>query len=179
MIALHSLLMYVPIFIVMLNAWNVLVCQELHIQLSSGEMKAYDVKNIRNLSHSPGQLQIQFKDDTKQSLQLKSIKRMSFVNSVTSVKEYNAGNTCTKGSIQLYPNPASNIIAIPFTLTQIDVIEIALFDYYGRELRRIPIGFKGKGEHLFEIDMSEYPSGIYNIGISGNNFSKHGLFIKY
>lgn len=67
-----------------------------------------------------------------------------------------------KLQVQLYPNLAREVVNVELLLAkeQHQAIEIAIFDYYGRLLRRRVVDVKGKAAG-FDIDVSDWQSGQY------------------
>ena len=98
-------------------------------------------------------------------------------NSIYYVIEYPATSGLNENSnldIRVYPNPALNELKIDLSTQEIEVKEIHLFNYSGKE---IDIYFPQN--ELFELNVSSLPKGIYSlIFIDGNERNFNYSFVK-
>lgn len=62
---------------------------------------------------------------------------------------------------QNFPNPVSGITNIPFNLTNPGIVEIDLFDIYGRKTFNITSGYFECGLKIVNADVSALPAGTY------------------
>ena len=62
---------------------------------------------------------------------------------------------------QNYPNPASNITTISFTLTYADHISLKIMNALGEEIRTVVDRRMDVGSHYIRLNASEFPSGTY------------------
>jgi len=80
----------------------------------------------------------------------------------TAVK--NVSGTINK--VEAYPNPADNMVYIPFTLNQYENVTVSLTNAAGREVRMQNMGRVLSGKAIFYT--SELPSGIYIYNLTAN-----------
>ncbi|HXS35790.1 MAG TPA: T9SS type A sorting domain-containing protein [Flavipsychrobacter sp.] len=73
----------------------------------------------------------------------------------------------TIGKIETYPNPADNIVYIPFTLNQYANVTATLTDASGRMIRMQNMGNVISGKAVFYT--SDLPSGIYVYNLKAND----------
>jgi hypothetical protein len=62
---------------------------------------------------------------------------------------------------QNYPNPFNPITNIRFSLSQQSRVTLKLYDILGRQLLELINEFKQAGEHVYKLNASNLPSGIY------------------
>ncbi|MFH1319824.1 MAG: C25 family cysteine peptidase [Bacteroidota bacterium] len=62
--------------------------------------------------------------------------------------------------LQVYPNPSKGMFTVEWDIE--DIKDIRVFNIYNQELKRMVIS-KGNGSNKMEIDLSNYPAGIYNL----------------
>ena len=62
---------------------------------------------------------------------------------------------------QNYPNPFNPTTSIPFTLLEQADVGWNIYDILGRNIRTIEPRNTQSGEHIFELDLSKYASGVY------------------
>jgi hypothetical protein len=63
--------------------------------------------------------------------------------------------------LKLYPNPASSMVLLSYTLNSSSEVKIELFDQEGHLLTEMPLGIKPKGNHQAELSTSQLAQGIY------------------
>ncbi|MBM2815882.1 MAG: hypothetical protein HW421_2644 [Ignavibacteria bacterium] len=80
---------------------------------------------------------------------------------------------CTDGGLRLFdgegkiylqqnfPNPATNLAAIEFEVTEPGITQIVLSDYLGNYVKTIYYSNTAKGKHLFEFSVEDLPVGMY------------------
>ena len=70
------------------------------------------------------------------------------------------------GDMNIYPNPASDVINITYTLSEASDVVIEMFDAEGRKVYGQNIGDQGTGEQRWVIDQDGLASGYYNVRIT-------------
>jgi Secretion system C-terminal sorting domain len=77
-------------------------------------------------------------------------------------------------SFNITPNPATSIVSVTCIHTQKEVFHWTLFDLNGKSLQ------SNISSHLsdFEIDISNYPDGIYIIKLSGQKSQQTNRIVK-
>ncbi len=71
--------------------------------------------------------------------------------------------------LQVYPNPANDIIYVQFDVYKIGLAEISLIDVLGREVKKLENINLIKGQNKFEFNVSDLTSGLYTVKINYNN----------
>lgn len=69
--------------------------------------------------------------------------------------------------IFIYPNPASGVTHLKFTLESQEVISLTITDLKGQVVYKDKQGHFGTGENLMEIDLSGMSEGVYFCQLSG------------
>lgn len=77
---------------------------------------------------------------------------------------------------QNYPNPFNAITKIEFGIYEIANVKLELFDMLGR-VRQILFNEHTQGTHVFELDASNFVSGVYCYTFSVNNKKKTNKFV--
>lgn len=88
--------------------------------------------------------------------------RIFEVTTASSVSEPVAGESSVYFSAP-HPNPAQDIVSVPFTLTRSSTIDLLLTDIHGRVLRIVASGTYGIGNYIERIETEDIPSGVYYI----------------
>lgn len=89
-------------------------------------------------------------------------------------------NSKPKYSLSNYPNPFNPTTTITFNLPEKDNVKLAVYDILGREVIKLADGAYEAGEHSFQFDASNLPSGVYlyKIETSRGMLSKKMLLMK-
>ncbi len=79
-----------------------------------------------------------------------------------------AGNDALSENLNIYPNPTRGTFNIQFISDKIDNFEISIVDAFGKvittEEKKAFVG-----EYIKQLDLSEYPRGIYMVQIKTND----------
>ena len=102
---------------------------------------------------------VAWKDDLEMMPQYRFIQR----NIVTGIDHTNAGLS-NEVLLTISENPVSSATTFSVTLPLNERYSLCLFDLYGRDLGELASGEGGQFEGL--LDLSGYPSGIYNVVLS-------------
>jgi hypothetical protein len=79
-----------------------------------------------------------------------------------------------KQNIQIYPNPATDLVTISFDETMSDEsFTFVIMDVTGRKMLE-----KASSSHKITIDVSQWPSGVYALRIERNGFSSSRKIVK-
>lgn len=81
------------------------------------------------------------------------------------------------GSIKFSPNPVSDMAIVDFTLKEDAKIAVKVVDYYGKQIKAIPAGFRLKGANKIKFSTSDLINGIYILNINTGSESKSLQFI--
>lgn len=88
--------------------------------------------------------------------------------SITNVADHPAQISTQYDLYQNYPNPFCNSTTIHFSVPQKEHITIKVIDVLGRERKILEDNIFDKGEHRFEYDAHDLPSGIYYFTMSNS-----------
>jgi endonuclease/exonuclease/phosphatase family metal-dependent hydrolase len=72
---------------------------------------------------------------------------------------------------QNYPNPFNPTTTISYEIYKEGNVTLKIFDFLGREIENIRIGFKPVGFYKRKFDASNLPSGVYFYRLTVNNFT--------
>lgn len=70
-------------------------------------------------------------------------------------------------TMEMFPNPASNRVTIQYNNDQEEAAKVEIFDMQGKEVRNYRL-LLYKGSNKFDLDLTDLPSGVYNVQIIGN-----------
>ena len=87
--------------------------------------------------------------------------------SMVSVEEFKTHNS--KIEIQVFPNPASQLINIDYSLLKHETVQLSVFDIHGRETTMLLNSVQPAGEHTVQFDISNLSAGIYFIKLKVGN----------
>ena len=80
--------------------------------------------------------------------------------------------------LHLYPNPTTSAFNLEYTLNEADNVDINIYDITGRQLKHIFHSGQNPGKHLEQIDIHDFPTGIYLVKMQMNNMTKEVKLIK-
>lgn len=83
----------------------------------------------------------------------------------------------TKGSVILYPNPATTDIAVTIDATENQKLYYKVFDSNGKLILQQSKQLAA-GSNRFSVDLTKMSKGVYYLNVSSNNFSRQVQFIK-
>ena len=86
------------------------------------------------------------------------------LDSTTSVAENNIINNWS-----VYPNPASELTAISYTLTRASDVQISVFDLMGNKVAEVDNSHQAAGTHTANADISSISAGMYLLQIKTND----------
>ncbi|HEX2898083.1 MAG TPA: T9SS type A sorting domain-containing protein, partial [Bacteroidia bacterium] len=67
-----------------------------------------------------------------------------------------------------YPNPATEVIHVQFTLRQSSAVNLKIRDLSGREMMTESLGTQSVGGHEADVNVSTLPAGTYLLELSGD-----------
>jgi subtilisin family serine protease len=79
--------------------------------------------------------------------------------------------------IQVFPNPASEMLNLTYTLPNSGNIQIQLFNAVGQSLLKEE-GFFPKGRHSMQLDVREWSSGLYMARITDGRATTSKVFVR-
>ncbi|EJL70839.1 T9SS type A sorting domain-containing protein [Chryseobacterium populi] len=81
------------------------------------------------------------------------------------------------GSIKFSPNPVSDMAIVDFILKEDAKIAAKVVDYYGKQIKVIPVGSSLKGANRIKFSTADLINGIYILNMSTGSESKSLQFI--
>jgi hypothetical protein len=80
----------------------------------------------------------------------------------------------------VYPNPTTNTLYVPFQTVKEDEVSAVIYDMSGRVVKEIVQGEKyQQGYHILEADVNDLAQGVYVIRFTAGNLAEMQRFIKY
>ena len=76
-----------------------------------------------------------------------------------------------------YPNPTKGIFSLHFTIDDLQLVSIRVYDLQGREVAMVLDCSMPPGEHLVQYDASELPTGMYFIRLQADKDTSVGKLI--
>lgn len=73
---------------------------------------------------------------------------------------------------QNYPNPFNTTTKIKFSIPKLEMIQIKVFDFLGKEIKTILKEYKQAGINVVDFDASNLPSGVYFYRLIGGSYSE-------
>ncbi|MFC2080956.1 chondroitinase-B domain-containing protein [Bacteroidota bacterium] len=73
--------------------------------------------------------------------------------------------------LQIFPNPASDIVSVLLNIDHTALIELALYDLTGKQVMSIYSGRLGPGDYKYEADLRNLRPGLYLLGLKRSNNS--------
>ncbi len=67
--------------------------------------------------------------------------------------------------LHCYPNPLSDELFIDLQLSQPDLLDIAIYDLYGKQVLALFEGEKAQGQHRFRYSLDDLPNSLYLVKI--------------
>ena len=71
--------------------------------------------------------------------------------------------------VEVYPNPANELININFNLTKESEVNVFIYDLYGRLEKSVSFGMAGKSVNKTPLNVSDLESGLYILSIQAWN----------
>jgi hypothetical protein len=87
--------------------------------------------------------------------------------SPTGISEKNSPNN----KLSLFPNPASNVINIAYSLTKEMPVNLEVFNMLGEKVRTIAIEKQSAGKHDYSINVESLQNGVYYVKLGVENNS--------
>ncbi len=150
-----------------------LFAQSIHFNYIDGNNSTYNLVDVRKITFMADEMNLQLFDGSVYSWNVSSIGHYQYdENSIGIVDLLSKAN---EWMVNVYPNPATNLLNVKYNLPNEDKILISLFDIKGKLLLEINAGNQAKGEHEETLDLSTLPDGQYVCHISGqrNTISKN------
>ena len=80
-------------------------------------------------------------------------------------------------SLQVYPNPVSNLLNLNFELDSNQFMQAEIFDIRGRLVERLFNGERNPGIHRLIFNLRHLSPGVYNLRLSNGELSNNQKLI--
>lgn len=98
------------------------------------------------------------------------------VNDIVTVPEVEQSLTL---SMNVYPNPATDVVNIKYTLEKASDVEIVILDELGRMIRAVQKDQMGVGEQTAQINIADLPAGVYYVRmVAGDVVETKGIIVQ-
>lgn len=89
---------------------------------------------------------------------------------VTLMDDVSVEEAAAKGisASRAFPNPASTVSTLEFTLTKAAKVEVSITDITGKVVRTYALGDRSIGKHNFILDMGDLTNGVYSYSLTAN-----------
>jgi hypothetical protein len=100
---------------------------------------------------------------------------LELLSSFSGLDEINLPNDL---KLNIFPNPTCHITNLTFNISAPENITLSLFNINGQLLKIIDVGQKSKGTCRYQIDLSDFTSGVYVITLQTNKSKYSKKIIK-
>ncbi len=100
-----------------------------------------------------------------------------FTGGSTNVPDLVLSETTPVTAVEIYPNPATDIIRLNYQVKQQGNITLTITDVSGRKLMHTDLGKKNAGDNNMSTDVSALPSGMYFIEITESHSKGRGKLL--
>jgi PKD repeat protein len=80
--------------------------------------------------------------------------------------------------LNVFPNPTGALSQLTFDIEKPSQLSISIFDILGKRIANTYSGNIGSGQHLFNVDLSAYPAGLYTIRVEVDGLVAHKKLVK-
>lgn len=91
---------------------------------------------------------------------------------ITSVNDVNNSDIKEYFILQNYPNPFNPNTEIKFSIPNSEIVQIKVYDIFGKEIKTLLNEFKPTGVYEVEFDASNLPSGVYFYRMISGSYSE-------
>jgi hypothetical protein len=147
--------------------------QSIYFNYSNGTNAAYNLTDVRKITFVADEMNLQLFDGSVYSWNVSSIGHYQYDENSIGIDELL--NKANAWQVNIFPNPAYNVLNVRYNLPTDDKILISVLDLQGKLLLEINKGNRAKGEHEETFDISSLTAGQYVCSISGqkNTISKN------
>jgi hypothetical protein len=145
--------------------------QEMFVNETNGTKTTYVLDDIQKMSFADGNLTVDKKDNSSTVYALSDLQYIDFTKPVVNINEMeNAGNN----SLNIYPNPANNLLHIEVKDGMGSTGTISIINLQGKVIETVQNDSNG----LVSIDISHLSKGIYICRHTNSKGTKTIKFIK-
>lgn len=87
---------------------------------------------------------------------------------------------CASPTLRVWPNPFDNRLSIHYSIPRAAPVRIALYDVCGRQLPFSAHTFENAGVHVWNVDLTHRPAGVYYLKarIGGTDFTRSCIKVR-
>jgi len=131
-----------------------LQAQTMYVTQNSGTQTAYALNNIRKMTFTSGNVNVQKTDNTIGVYALSDLKYLSFQDFTVGINEQ---QMAASNTLLTYPNPVADMLTIDLTGTNNRESRISILNLEGKEL----LSQKTSGMGMVTLNLSKLPHGVY------------------
>ena len=131
-----------------------LQAQTMYVTQNSGTQTAYELNNIRKMTFTSGNVNVQKTDNTIGVYALSDLKYLSFQDFTVGINEQ---QMAASNTLLAYPNPVADMLTIDLTGTNNRESRISILNLEGKEL----LSQKTSGMDMVTLNLSKLPHGVY------------------
>ncbi len=146
--------------------------QDMNVLEKGGNNTKIALNTIRSLNFNAGNLNINLKDGTPLSVSLENVRSLKFF----VITDVETPVLSLGEKVQLYPNPAKDLITISVFQEQQSNVDIRIISLDGRTVYNEKVPYIGNNP--FSIDISNWQQGIYGVIVDNGKSVYTGKFIK-
>lgn len=149
-----------------------LKAQDMNVLSKGGNNTKIAINTIRSLNFNAGNLNINLKDGTPLSLALSNVRSLHFF----VITDIQIPISTTNEKVQIYPNPARDMITISLSQEENYSHEIKIIAMEGRTVYSEKVS--NKENNKFSIDISTWQKGLYGVIVNNGKTVYSGKFLK-
>lgn len=153
------------------NLMNVHAQSVLNIENSQNSISSFNLTDIRKLTFSNGSLYITEFNGNSNSYAISNIKKLYFNSSTTGIQDNSTQDNSTQ-SVEVYPNPVSNLFYLKCNTLENNTIYVEIIDLQGKIVK------SEKTSTNNGIDISNLKNGLYICKLIINDSMKTVKIIK-
>ena len=171
---MHPKILKIQVALVMLMLTSSFTyAQSVYFNYTDGTNAGYNLEDVRKITFVADEMNLQLLDGSVYSWNVSTIGHYQYDENTIGIDELL--NKANSWQVNVFPNPANNLLNIRYNLPAEDKITITIFDLQGKLLLETNAGARVKGEHQESLDISSLSAGQYVCRLSGqkNTISKN------
>lgn len=151
-------------------------CQKIYFQSRDGAASDYNLNDVRKIFFSKDTMNLLLKDGTTYFWDVSVLRNYRYNETASGTSEWlDAANDW---KLNVYPNPANDILNVAYHLSASEQINIALYGPEGKIIHNSSFGKLASGEQLHTLSLQDLPSGVYLMRLNGQKSGITKTFIK-
>jgi len=148
----------------------------IQLHFTDGTQQNFALNNLRKIDFSDTQVRLHQADETIIAWNYNLIDFYRYTDVETNVAD--AESFSTEIRMDIFPNPATNILNVNYSIPVKETIQIAIYSMSGNRILDQRINNKAESG-AWQHDVSDLPSGIYVLMMQGAQFSISKTIIKH